>query len=198
VQRDWEVRWRAAYEKSADNRFERGQGPSSEPADAPIFDAKALQKHKGLQRHESSLLTQLRTGKIGLRSFLFSRRVPGVTSPLCGCGQAPETAPHLALTCVDTTEDRLQLQTNLYPMRTMRDFIRATLDKAEAKQLVRWFLALGRLQEYRLAMEIQEEEDQADQQEDDEQYQGRTTSGARGEPASLLLPRRDPPPPLIQ
>ena len=164
----------------ADNRSKRDQGPSSEPADAPVFDAKALQKHKGLQHHESSLLTQLHTGKIGLRSFLFSRRVPGVTSPLCGCGQAPETAPHLALTCVDTTEDRLQLQTNLYPMRTMRDFIRATLDKAEAKQLVRWFLALGRLQEYRLAMEIQEEEDQADQQDDDEQYQGRTTSGAPG------------------
>ena len=62
-----------------------------------------------LQKHESSLLVQIRTGKIGLRAFLHSRRVPGVTSPGCECGAGRETALHLILECRDTISQRWDL-----------------------------------------------------------------------------------------
>jgi hypothetical protein len=38
---------------------------------------------EGLQKAESFLLIQLRTRKIGLRAFLFERRVPDVIPSLC-------------------------------------------------------------------------------------------------------------------
>ena len=36
-------------------------------------------------------LVQARTGKIGLRAFLFERRVPDVMTPVCACGDGRET-----------------------------------------------------------------------------------------------------------
>jgi hypothetical protein len=39
-------------------------------------------KHAELKKHESSFLTQVRTGKVGLRAFLFQRKVPDVRTPL--------------------------------------------------------------------------------------------------------------------
>jgi hypothetical protein len=71
------------------------------PAAWPEFNYDALKKHYGLLKHESSLLTQIRTGKVGLRAFLFERKVPDVATPQCICGKAPETAAHLALDCQD-------------------------------------------------------------------------------------------------
>jgi len=65
------------------------------------FSYDALKKHHGLRKHESSLLTQIRTGKVSLRAFLFKRKVPEVATPRCSCGEAPETATHLILDCRD-------------------------------------------------------------------------------------------------
>jgi len=36
------------------------------------------------------MLVQLRTGKISLQAFLYSRKVPGIESPSCTCGQREE------------------------------------------------------------------------------------------------------------
>ena len=43
---------------------------------------KALARYQGLRKHESSLLIQVRTGKVGLRAFLFEKKVPGIATPL--------------------------------------------------------------------------------------------------------------------
>ena len=48
-----------------------------------------LEIHKGLQKDLSSLIVQMRTGKIGLRKFLYERWVPGIEDKgwdLCGGG----------------------------------------------------------------------------------------------------------------
>jgi hypothetical protein len=123
------------------------------PAAWPTFNYDALKKHHGLLKHESCLLTQIRTGKVGLRSFLFERKVPEVATPWCICGEAPETAAHLVLDCRDLAEQRQELRRTLAPraMRTYRDFTAATSKKKSAHKLVRWLLATGRFPEFRIA-----------------------------------------------
>ena len=50
-----------------------------------------------LKKAESSALFQARTGRIGLRRFLASVRVPGVESEECLCEKGKETAEHVLL-----------------------------------------------------------------------------------------------------
>ena len=154
VEKQWTRRWDSEYKKAT----RESQRTTCEPADwQPDFSTRrrALKKHQGLHKHESSLLTQIRTGKVGLRSFLFSRRVPNVMTPLCRCGRGPETATHLVLDCADLVEERAQLRRALAPanMRTRRDYAAATEGK-HAVILVRWLLATGRFPEFRLARRV--------------------------------------------
>ena len=51
-----------------------------------------LKLYKELQKAEASLLLQIRTGRIGLASFLFRAGASDFPTPLCVCGQAEETA----------------------------------------------------------------------------------------------------------
>src|SRR5271170_3645028 len=53
--------------------------------------------HAGLQKAESAILTQLRTGKIGFNRFLYDRGVPSTLSPRCTCGLAAMTVRHVLL-----------------------------------------------------------------------------------------------------
>src|SRR6201996_5113534 len=163
LKRDWEARWERLLTNANTDRFWRNE----EPADRPSFDGKALEKHTGLQKHESSLLTQIRTGKIGLRAFLFDRKVPDINTPRCSCGYARETVAHLALNCPEVEEDRERLRATLRtnPMQNSIDFRRATESKDKAAVLVRWELSLGRLREYRLAVRL--EKDEEDEEDED-------------------------------
>ena len=52
-----------------------------------------------LTRPQSSLLTQVISGHVGLKAYLFSRRVLDITSPWCQCGKGRETPAHLFLDC---------------------------------------------------------------------------------------------------
>ncbi len=58
--------------------------------------SKALELHLGLPRAISSIVTQLRTGKAGLRDFL--HRIGAVESPNCDCGSL-QTAKHVIQIC---------------------------------------------------------------------------------------------------
>jgi len=98
----------------------------------------------------------MRTGKIGLRAFLFARRVPGVPTPRCRCGDgAIETASHIILNCALLDEKRRALRGLLpIPLRTHRDFMEALTNPKTARMMVQWLLSIGWLQEYRLAIQI--------------------------------------------
>jgi ribonuclease HI len=58
-----------------------------------------LQLHSQLNRPLSSILTQMRTGKIGLRSYLHSRHVPDIADDRCECGLGPQTVAHVLFNC---------------------------------------------------------------------------------------------------
>jgi ribonuclease HI len=58
-----------------------------------------LKLHQGLSKPLSSILVQMRTGKIGLRHYLYSRNVPDIEDDRCRCGQSSQTVAHVLLSC---------------------------------------------------------------------------------------------------
>ena len=67
---------------------------------------KILNLHDGLDRELSSIAIQMRTGKIGLRYFLFKRKVKDIYSPKCPCGQGDQTVEHVLFACRRHREQR--------------------------------------------------------------------------------------------
>lgn len=59
----------------------------------------AMVAHGGLHKAQSSILTQIRCGKIGLAKFLYTCQVPGYNTPCCSCGSGDETPAHVTLYC---------------------------------------------------------------------------------------------------
>ena len=102
LERDWRTRWQHTLDAAMADRPSR----DIEPADHPDFTEEGLAKHIGLKKYESSVLVQIRTGKIGLRDFLHSRNVLDVMSPGCHCGAGRETAFHVLPECRDTEAQR--------------------------------------------------------------------------------------------
>ena len=81
LRRDWKQRWEA-YTPS-DGLYEKAANQALEKA----FQGSHLDLYKGLTKAQSFVLVQARTGKIGLRAFLFKRHVPIVITPICPCGE---------------------------------------------------------------------------------------------------------------
>jgi hypothetical protein len=143
--RDWKVRWRT-----------QRQGQTAAAAVDPRFERKDLRLHSNLTKAESSLLIQARTGKIGLKAFLFQRQVPGVVSPRCPCNGEKETVYHLVKECEEIRTPRNQSIIK-YRNASLRDFRRALGEPSEAAQIVRWIIRTGRLGEYRIAAALARE-----------------------------------------
>ena len=99
------------------------------------------------------MVTQLRTGKIGLRAFLFQRGVPDIPSPYCQCG-GRETPAHIWTACPLYEQQRAVLP----PATTSRDFRAAVTSARRAGGTAGWFLRTGRLREYRLAVQMLQED----------------------------------------
>ena len=154
MRREWIGRW----ESEVARVVARNPGRALEPADATArFDASIMNRHRSrdpaweLSKAKSTLLVQARTGKIGLRGFLFTRRVPEVVTPVCRCGMARETFEHLVLEC-NGAADKPQ------PWPDDGAELLEWLDDVEkAAIVVGWVLGLGRLNEFRLAVELENE-----------------------------------------
>ncbi|EDN05278.1 predicted protein [Histoplasma mississippiense (nom. inval.)] len=65
----------------------------------PTPSSTVLQLHDSLHKVLSSTIVQMRTGKIGLRQFLYERKVPDITDTLCECGNGNQTVRHVLLAC---------------------------------------------------------------------------------------------------
>ena len=58
-----------------------------------------LKLHENLTKEQSAIAVQMRTGKIGLRQFLYSRKVPGIDSAICECRGGHQTVEHVLIAC---------------------------------------------------------------------------------------------------
>ena len=109
-----------------------------------------LRLYQGLTKACCSILTQIRTGKTGLAAFLHRRRVPGITSPYCPCGQGAETPKHILIHCERFQAARVALE------ESGRVDIRYLLcTEKGAKKLSHWWLSQGVLQQFSLAKALE-------------------------------------------
>ncbi|EAQ89594.1 predicted protein [Chaetomium globosum CBS 148.51] len=103
VELAWQARWeqqRASQQSTTRQRVLNRRIADEDPP-ALLFTDKALMRHEGLTKAQSSLLSQARIGDIGLRDYLFRVKVPEVRTPYCECGRGRETVEHLVVWCPD-------------------------------------------------------------------------------------------------
>ena len=65
----------------------------------PALTKQVLKMHQGLHQALSTVIIQMRTGKIGLRHYLYQRGVPDILDRDCHCGKATQTVQHILLAC---------------------------------------------------------------------------------------------------
>lgn len=104
-----------------------------------------LQLHNELHKAESALLVQSRTGRIGLARFLYSRKVPGITSAQCQCRAGEETPRHMALFCNREANRRHQLTD---PGGRAQSFPQLVGSIKAVKGFVRLMMLSGRLSQF--------------------------------------------------
>ncbi len=110
-----------------------------------------LRLHHGLKKAESSVLVQLRTGRIGLAHFLNKARVPSYDTGQCQCQQGLETPRHVVVHCSKELVRRLQLRT---PTEPRPDFVRLVNTPKGAERVTRWVLQSRRLGQFLLASSL--------------------------------------------
>jgi hypothetical protein len=151
------IHWTRRWTREAEFRAGRNSQNSRQANPANLKPHRdRLKLHDGLRKEESALLVQMRTGKVGLRSFLFHRQVPEVITPICRCGQGEETPAHIAAYCTTENTARAQLP---FTMRTYGDFAMAVNDPSKAACLTRWMMRRNRISSYRVAVDIAESDD---------------------------------------
>jgi hypothetical protein len=97
-----------------------------------------------LTKAESSLLTQARTGHIGLKDYL--KKTAAVESSECVCGDPRETFEHL-IHCSKMPQDtRPKDITNVWNDLQERTPLR--------RSILRWVVTSGRIHQYRLAAQL--------------------------------------------
>lgn len=104
--------------------------------------------HADASKATTSLITQIRTEKIGLNAFLFDRKVPD-RLPSCGCGWPRQTAKHIIRYCPDWEEMRGTLRS----LDNWRDYQRLIGTATDARTVARWLQRTGLLPQFSLGLE---------------------------------------------
>lgn len=115
----------------------------------PVPTDKTLALHKNLPKRYTSIITQMRTGKIGLQDYLHHRQVPGAITSKCSCGAPRQTTEHILFVCPEHKslrketilklpyKERSSIQTILSKQRTAliaAKFIESTLLLGQFRQ----------------------------------------------------------------
>lgn len=122
-----------------------------------LFTNRGLRRHEGLTKAQSSLLTQTRTGDIGLRDYLFRRKVPGIPTPHCECGEGRETVEHLVVWCSDPPQQKTWDGNEIRSHRDLQLVLRGVGARSIrlVKRVLNWLMDSGRLLEYSLARKLE-------------------------------------------
>jgi exonuclease III len=106
----WEQALKKVARESWDERWTKyltSLPPERTPAQSAT-NRNLSKLHEGISKATSSLITQIRTEKIGLNAFLTDRRVPGFTAA-CDCGWRRQTAKHILMLCPIYADTRPRL-----------------------------------------------------------------------------------------
>ena len=113
-----------------------------------------MEAHIGMKKHESALLTQLRTGKVGFNAFLHSMRVPDIQGPECDCQEGDMTVEHVLLKCPQWNTERAEL---ISPLCT-NNLKEILTTKSGGKAATRFVRRIGILDQFRAVVEQGREE----------------------------------------
>jgi hypothetical protein len=107
-------------------------------------DKKALKIHQNLPRAISSIIIQMRTGKIGRRAYLNSINCAETSQFTCGHGE--QTVEHILLKCREWIAERQELWAGGRPILNLRGLL---CDSKTVVRAARMMLKTGLLEQFR-------------------------------------------------
>ena len=130
-------------------RQRMGDAPRT-PAQSTTLAKKMIEIRKGPAKAESSLATQIRTEKIGLKAFLYDCKVPGFEDPACSCGWVRQTAKHILMYCSSWKDQRTRMQNDA----GTQDYRILTGTSRGLKAATRMLISTGLVGQFRLAKSL--------------------------------------------